>query len=286
MLRQYYLLTKPGIIYGNLLNATAGFLLASCLLRFMDGGLFVATIAGMALVIAAACVVNNITDRTIDRKMARTETRGTVTGAISVPQALIYAVLLGGIGFAILALRTNVLTSALGVLAVFMYLVPYGIAKRKTVLGTIVGSVPGALPPVAAYCAVTGGIDPAAVLLFFIFALWQMPHFYAIALFRSDEYAAAGLPVLPVRKGIRPAKQQTMAYIGAFLLTNLLLSFYEYMGYTYAVIVSAVSLYWLWRGWRAFHTADSKKWGGMMFGASLMVILALDGMLALGALFP
>src|ERR1700760_2262680 len=105
--RTYYYLTKPGIIYGNVLNATSGFLLAAILLKTLPLGLYVATIAGTSLVIAAGCVCNNYIDRGIDKRMARTKKRALVTGKVSARGAILYAALLGVIGFALLAVYTN-----------------------------------------------------------------------------------------------------------------------------------------------------------------------------------
>jgi len=286
MLRRYYQLTKPGIIYGNLLNASAGLLLAMCLVGHVAGGIFIATLVGIALVIAAACVVNNYIDRGIDKKMARTKQRSLVTGSIAASSALIYALLLGVLGFTVLILWTNALTVALGAIAIFCYLVPYSITKRMTVYGTLIGSVAGALPPVAGYCAITGTFDPAALLLFLIFAVWQMPHFYAIAMYRARDYAAAGLPVLPVKRGMQAAKLQSIAYIGAFVLTASLLTVYGYTGYAYLGVIVGLGGYWLWSGLRNFRTAQDAKWGRTMFHVSLVVVLGLDCALAVGALLP
>ncbi len=161
--KAYYQLTKPGIIYGNLLNTASGFLLAS---KWHFGfGLLLATLGGTALVIASACVINNFLDREIDAKMARTKKRALVSGSISGPRALICASLLGLLGFVILGVRTNRLTFGLGVLALFTYVVLYGIAKRRSVHGTVVGSIAGALPPVAGYTAVTNHLDSGALIL-------------------------------------------------------------------------------------------------------------------------
>ncbi|HVI60940.1 MAG TPA: heme o synthase, partial [Candidatus Saccharimonadales bacterium] len=192
MLRECYWLTKPGIIYGNALTATGGFLLAAK--WQIDLSLFAATIGGTCLVIASACVINNYIDRGIDKQMARTQRRATVTGKISGPWAIIYGLALGISGFALLVLFTNALVALIGLAAYIDYIVLYGVSKRASVHGTLVGSIAGAAPPVAGYCAVTGRLDLGALIIFLIMVCWQMVHFYAIAIRRADEYRAAKIP--------------------------------------------------------------------------------------------
>jgi len=207
VLKAYYRLTKPGIIYGNLLTAAAGFLFASK--WHIVPGLFAATLAGTSLVIAAACVYNNYIDRNIDKRMARTKKRALVQGTISGKHALIFATMLGVLGFALLLAYTNTLVTVIGVIAFIDYVVLYGISKRRSVYGTIVGSISGAAPIVAGYVAVTNQFDLGALLLFFILVYWQMPHFYGIAMYRFDDYKAAGIPVLPVQKGMARGRDRT-----------------------------------------------------------------------------
>jgi protoheme IX farnesyltransferase len=196
MLRECYLLTKPGIIYGNALTAAGGFLLASK--WHIDFKLFAATIIGTCLVIASACVINNYIDRGIDKKMKRTKGRATVTGKVSGRWAIAYGVVLGILGFSMLILFTSALVALIGLVAYVDYIALYGVSKRVSVHGTLVGSIAGASPPVAGYCAVTGHFDGGALIIFLIMVCWQMVHFYAIAIRRSSDYKAAGIPVLPL----------------------------------------------------------------------------------------
>ena len=284
MFRKYYALTKPGIIYGNVMTAAAGFLLASK--WRIDWGLLAATLVGTSLVIASACVFNNYIDRGIDAKMARTRKRALVEGSIAAQNALVYAVVLGIVGFMILALYVNALVVVIGAVGIVDYVVLYGITKRRFVAGTIVGSVSGAMPVVAGYCAVTGRFDLGATLLFIILALWQMPHFYAIAMYRHDDYKAAGLPVLPVKKGMRAAKLQIVTYIVAFTVVCALLAVFGYTGFVYLAVTVATGAYWLFSGLRDFGTDNSVRWGRKMFGVSLLVILTLSAALAVGSILP
>lgn len=284
MLKDYYYLTKPGIIRGNLLAAAAGFLLAAQ--GNIDLWLLLAALAGTALVIGSACVFNNYIDRHIDTKMTRTKKRALVEGRISVESALLYGTVLGLAGFTVLALYTNWLTVLLGAVAFFFYVVIYGVSKRRTVHGTLVGSIPGALPPVAGYTAVTGSLDGAALALFLVLVFWQMPHFYSIAIYRMKEYKAAGLPVLPVKKGVAATKPQILLYIIGFIIVSLSLTVFGYTEYVYAVVMAMVGLGWLRLAMQDFKATDNTKWARKMFGYSLLVLLTFCIMISLEAWLP
>lgn len=273
MYKTYYQLTKPGIIRGNAIPAIAGFFLASR--GNVSYLLLLETIAGISLVIASACVFNNYLDRKIDKKMARTKNRALVKGTVSKRQALTYATFLGMLGLIILLVHTNFLTFAIGVLGMFFYVIVYGIAKRRSVHSTLVGSISGALPPVAGYTAVTGHLDATAITLFFILVFWQMPHFYAIAIYRLKDYKAAGLPILSVKKGVAVTKRDILLYTVAFGVAAVALSFTAHTGPLYFVVAVLLTLFWVVSGVRGFRTADNDHWAHKMFGISLLVLLLL-----------
>ena len=284
MFKTYYSLTKPGIIYGNVLTAAAGFLLAAK--GHVDLWLLVATLIGTSLVIATACVSNNYIDRGIDKKMARTKKRALVQGTVPAHSAIMFAALLGVVGFLVLILFTNMLVVGVGLVAFIDYVVLYGIAKRRSVHGTIVGSISGAAPVVAGYVAVTNRLDLGALIVFLILVLWQMPHFYAIALYRLKDYAAAGIPVLPREKGSKVTKLEILLYIAAFTVACALLTVFGYAGWTYLAVVIALGLLWLWLGLQGFKTTSNEQWARKVFLFSLIVILLLSLMLAVGPLLP
>jgi protoheme IX farnesyltransferase len=282
MLNAFYQLTKPGIIYGNLITAAAGFLLAAG--SHVNWRLLIASLVGTSLVIASACVFNNCLDRKIDRKMARTRKRALVSGVIAVRDALIFGAVLGSIGFAILIAFTNWLVVAIGAAALSTYVGLYGLAKRRSIHGTLVGSLPGAAPPLAGYVAARGHFDWGAWLVFLIMVLWQMPHFYAIAIYRLDDYRAAALPVLPVIKGITATRRQITAYIVAFLLASIALFAFGYAGYGYLAIVVLAGGWWLGQSFRP--ASSDQIWARRMFLSSLAVVLALAAAWATGKLIP
>jgi protoheme IX farnesyltransferase len=281
VVRHYYELTKPGIIYGNLITTAAGYFLASK--GVMSWSLFLAIMAGTSLVIASACVFNNYIDRSIDIVMARTKRRALVEGTISGRQALVYGVILGLAGGLVLARFTNWLTVAIGALAFVDYVVLYGVAKRRSVHGTIVGSLAGSAPILAGYTAVTGHIDAAAVTLFVILTVWQMPHFYAIAIYRFDDYKAARLPVLPIKQGIMATKRQIVAYIVAFIVATQTLTLLGYTGFIYSLVMGLIGLNWLRLSLTGFGTADDKIWARRVFFFSLVTLLVFSVMVSFGA---
>jgi len=241
---------------------------------------------GLGLVMASGCVFNNYLDRDIDSIMSRTQGRALVRGLVNPGMALGYGLVQGLTGLVILTMGTNLLAAGLAFGGWILYVLVYGFWKRRSVHGTAVGSLAGAIPPVVGYCAATGRFDTGAFILFFILVLWQMPHFYAIAMFRFKDYKAANIPVLPVKQGMRAAKLQILVYIIAFIMATLALSLAGYTGYSFAIIMAAVGLAWFLRGWRGFTSGDDSRWGRNMFRSSLIVILALSVMLSVGAILP
>lgn len=289
MLKDYYVLAKPGLVYGNIIPVIAGFVLAtSVVLVSINFWLLLAVVIGISLVMASGCVFNNVIDRDIDSAMARTKQRALVSGKISTRAALIYGAILGAIGFAILSAFTNWLTFGVAALGFFVYVFFYSMwAKRGSEYGAIVGSVAGAVPPVVGYCAVSGRLDAAAIIIFAILVLWQMPHFYAISIWRFDDYAAAGVPVLPVKKGIQQTKITMILYIVAFGVAASFLTAFGYVGAVYLVIALLSSAAWLVLCIKGFFNPDfdaDKRWARKMFFLSLVVMVGLFVAITAGAI--
>ncbi|MBC8949181.1 MULTISPECIES: heme o synthase [Xenorhabdus] len=279
MIKQYLQVTKPGIIFGNLISAIGGFLLASK--GVIDYPLFFATMAGVSLVVASGCVFNNYIDRDIDRIMERTKERVLVKGLIDPKISLIYASVLGIVGIVLLYVAANVLAMQLALIGFIVYVGVYSLyMKRKSVYGTLVGSLSGAAPPVIGYCAVTGHFDTGALILLLIFSLWQMPHSYAIAIFRFKDYQAANIPVLPVIKGISVAKNHITLYILAFMVATLMLTISGYAGYKYLIVAAAVSIWWLGMALSGYKTSDDRIWARKLFLFSIVAIMSLSVMMS------
>lgn len=280
MLTEYYRLTKPGIIYGNMLTAIAGFLFASGV--DIDWVGLVGMTVGLSLVIAAACVCNNILDRHLDEKMKRTRTRALVSGRISPAQASLYAAALLAIGITALVLLTNLLALMAAVLGFVFYVVVYGGAKRLSIYGTEAGSISGAAPIVTGYVAASGQFDIGALLIFLALVTWQMPHFYAIALYRAADYKAASIPVLPLVKGVRQTKIRMVIYIVAFALVIIAVFASGYAGVTFLAVMLVAVSYWLYAAYRDRKASDT-IWGRRMFGMSLKVLLVFSLLISVDA---
>lgn len=279
--RSYLQLIKPGITLSNTLTALAGFFLAASVVPF-EWLVLVGGVGGTAFVIASACVFNNILDRDIDKRMKRTAKREVAAGTINLRNAIIFCIILGLIGFSLLYFLTNLLTLVLGVIAYVWYVGIYGIAKRTTAWSTVIGGVPGALPPVAGYTALVGHLDAAAIILFLILFFWQLPHFYAISMFRRDDYAKAKLPVWAVRFGMKNAKLQIFISAILFAVVVPLLTIFHFTGVTYLVMSLALALFWIYKGVSLYKIDDDVKWARTMFGTSLMILLAMIVLISIG----
>ncbi|HSA84029.1 MAG TPA: heme o synthase [Patescibacteria group bacterium] len=284
MIKLYYSLTKPGIIYGNSLSVIAGFFLASQ--GSFNPLLFLATLFGLSFVIASGCVFNNYLDRNIDAKMDRTKKRAMVTHQIPVSNALIFGTALGLTGFALLYLFTNLLTTLIAFTGFFFYVIVYTFSKRVSVHGTLLGSIAGAVPPVVGYTAVANTLDLAALLLFLLLVIWQMPHFYAIAIFRLQDYKNAGIPVLPIKKGIPFTKITILGYVILFALTVPFLTLLGYTGYIYVISMTLLAFFWILKGLKGFSTIDNTIWAKKMFFFSLIILLALSITISLNSFLP
>ncbi|HWP61218.1 MAG TPA: heme o synthase [Candidatus Paceibacterota bacterium] len=280
MFATYFSLTKPRMVLGNSIVAAAGFLFASR--GSFDLPLFVAMVVGLAAVMAAACVFNNYIDRDIDAKMPRTLGRAFVRGQVTPRNALVLGTVLIVFGLLVLFFFTNVVAASVAAFGFFAYVVLYSLwGKRASWWGTLVGALSGATPPVVGYCAVAGRIDAAAIILFLILICWQMPHFYAIAIYRLKEYAAAGVPVLPVQKGIEETKRHMLWWIAGFGIAISLLTFLAGAGLVYLVVMESVALAWLVLAINGFRTQPPERAARQLFFFSLIVLIFFALMLAL-----
>jgi len=283
--RSYLQLIKPGITLSNTISGVAGFFLAASFVPFSLATL-IGSVGGIAFIIASACVMNNILDRDIDKRMKRTAKRDVASGVIGIKKALIFGIALGIIGFGLLAFLTNTLTVLLGIVAYVWYVAIYGVAKRTTAWSTLIGGVAGALPPVAGYTALTGHVDAGAIILFFILFFWQMPHFYAIAMFRQSDYASAKLPVWSVKYGMKSSKVQILLFTIIFTIVFALPTVFHYTGVVYLVGSLLLSAYWLYKGISLYNKVDDVKWARQMFGVSLLVMLSMSLLIAVGGYLP
>ncbi|MEQ6355820.1 heme o synthase [Lysinibacillus sp. M3] len=263
---------KTGIIKSNLIPMWAGLTLGMYKnkMTFVENipEIIFATI-GSALVIGAAGAFNNVYDRDIDAVMPRTQSRPTVTGEMSAKSALILAFAMLIIGASVLAFASP-LAAAFGLLGVFLYVVPYTMwTKRHTIYNTEVGSIGGAIPAYIGWTAVSYDITHPAILgLFLVMVIWQMPHFYAIAIRKHADYEAANVPMLPVAKGMRRTYYQTNFYLILLILSSFLFGTLSVGIMLVALLLSIAWLVMSIYGYRS--NKDQTKWATKMFVFSLI----------------
>jgi protoheme IX farnesyltransferase len=237
--RRYLELTKPRVVALITFTAIVGTLLSSPALpplaALMWGNL------GIALAAGCAATINHVLDRRIDEQMARTRARPLPTGSLTEGNALVFAAVLGMSAMAILAFMVNFLTAVLTFLSLIGYAVVYTVwLKRATPQNIVIGGAAGAAPPVLGWAAVTNSVDANALLLFLIIFVWTPPHFWALAIARRDEYARAGIPMLPVTHGVAHTRLQVLLYTVLLTLVTLMPFLTGMSGLLY--LVAAVAL--------------------------------------------
>lgn len=284
-IQQYLKLTKPGVLFGNVLTAVAGYLFASSNGFYI--GEFAAMLTGTTLVIASACTLNNYLDQDIDAKMERTKSRPLIDGSVSPAGALLFAIVLGIAGVFILQRLSDPLVLLLGIIGFITYVWLYGaFTKRQSVHGTLVGSVSGAIPILAGYVAAAHTIDVNAALLFLILFFWQEPEFYSIAIYRREEYKTAGIPVISVIHGVDRTVKEIFTYTFLFIVATLLLAIAGSASYTYLAVMTSACLYWIHLGWQGFQQKNTAAWARRMFHASINMLLLLCLMLSIDRWMP
>jgi heme o synthase len=244
--RRYLELTKPKVVALITFTAIVGTLLASPGLPPLEALIW--GNLGIALAAACAATINHVLDRRIDEQMARTRGRPLPAGALTERNALTFAALLGVSAMAMLAFLVNLLTAALTFLSLIGYAVIYTVwLKRATSQNIVIGGAAGAAPPVLGWTAVTNSLDPNALLLFLIIFVWTPPHFWALAIARRDEYARAGIPMLPVTHGVAYTRLQVLLYTVLLTVVTLLPYLTRMSGLLYlgtALVLNALFLYY------------------------------------------
>lgn len=283
-IKEYYYLTKPGLLYGNLFAVLGGYLYGAIMRPEITPLLGV--VIGSWLVMACGTVLNNIHDRHMDSHMKRTKKRALVTGSITPKNAAVYAVALAAVGLYVLLITTNLLTAMLGVLGIVTYAGVYTYAKPRTVHATLLGTIPGALPPLAGYVAATNRIDASFWVLALIMACWQMVHFYAIAVYRQQDYAAAKVPVITVTQGMHTTKLLILLFTGGYLISLALLALIGYAGFMFLAIMMPLGVWWLFVAAAGLRAEDDVAWGKKVFFISLILLPTLCVALGLNAWMP
>ena len=255
LLRQYHALTKPRVIQLIVFCALIGMVLAiPGLPSLAEVRLAALACLGIWLVAAAAAAFNCIVEQHIDAKMKRTAWRPTASGALGNTQTLVFSALLCGAGSAILYLLVNPLTMWLTFATFVGYAVVYTvILKPLTPQNIVIGGASGAMPPVLGWAAMTGDVGPEALILFLIIFLWTPPHFWALALYRVEDYRKSGLPMLPVTHGSEFTRLQILLYTVSLFAACMFPFVYGMSSWLYLGVAVALSTgfclygFWLWR---------------------------------------
>lgn len=268
-------LFKMIVLISNVLPVFTGFWLA---LYFTGSSIsahlstLIFTLLGSTFIMAGALVLNNWYEVDLDKKMIRTKRRPTVTGNISLKAVLIMGISLTIIGIGLM-LFTTLEATLYALIGWYTYVVMYTFwSKRKYTLNTVIGSVSGAVTPLIGWAAIEPAFHIVPIILFLILFLWQIPHTFAIAIKRSEEYRAAGVPMLPVVYGFDFTKRQIFVYIACLLPLPLFLTS---LGTTFVIVATILNVGWLALSVRGFFIEDDVKWAKQIFIYSLNYLTIL-----------
>ena len=249
MFKKYYNLTKPKVVFLIVFTAVVGMLLAG--VETVPLSQSVAAIVGIALAAASGAAINHWVDQKIDMIMERTKDRPLPHGDLSPAKALTFALSLAAISMILLVVWVNNLTAALTFISLVGYAVIYTVfLKRATPQNIVLGGAAGAAPPLLGWTAITGTVNTEAILLFLIIFIWTPPHFWALAIRRKDEYAKAGIPMLPVTHGVKYTKLLILLYSLMLFSVSLLPFVIKMSGLIYliaAIVLGAVFVIFAWK---------------------------------------
>lgn len=268
-------LLKAGVLIANILPVFTGFWLS---LHFSDASFteywqeFILVMTGSTLIMGGALMINNWYDVDIDTIMARTRRRPTVTGHFSLQSVLLGGIITSLLG-QVLLLLTTLEAALFGFIGWFTYVVLYTMwSKRKFTLNTIIGSISGAVTPVIGWTAVESAFHIVPVMLFVILFIWQVPHTFAIAMKKMEEYKAAGVPMLPVVHGFEITKRQIIVYVACLLPLPFYLAS---LGSLFMVVATLLNIGWLIISINGMFAKDDLKWAHVIFLYSVNYILVI-----------
>ena len=273
LIKNYYELCKPNVVLMMLLCALVGIILASdTLLPLIE---ILVPLVGIGLCSGSAAAINQIIDREADAEMARTDKRPIPQGEISVTNASIFAFVIGVLGVLILVYFVNSLTAILTIFALGGYAFIYTIfLKRATPQNIVIGGLAGAAPPLLGWASVTNTIEPNALILVLIIFIWTPPHFWALAIYRKDDYAKQSIPMLPVTHGVAFTKLQIVLYTIILFLVSLFPYIVLMSGAVYlisAIILSSLFLFYSIR----LYLSDDDKYAMQTFWYSIYYIFLI-----------
>jgi protoheme IX farnesyltransferase len=270
-------LTKPSITRMVLVTTACGAAIAPGPIRDYEKLCF--ALLGTSLIVGAANALNMFLEGDTDALMKRTRERPIPSGRLSPEVALWFGGLLAFIGLPILDFYVNPLTAFIGGFSLLSYVLVYTPLKRVSSLAVWIGAIPGAAPPLMGWTSMTGTLSAAGASLFLLLFIWQIPHFHAIALFRTDEYTRAGLVVLPASRGVRHTKRTIVGLLVVQLLVSALPAVFGLGGAPYVVAASVLGAVYLGFGIAGLRDDAGDKWARSLFFASLPYLLVLFGVL-------
>ncbi len=263
----YVALTKPRLNFLVVASSAAAYYLGTG--GRPDVAAMALAVAGTALVAGGAAALNQVMERDTDALMRRTRLRPLPDGRVTPADARVFGLVLALAGLALLASRTNLLAAALAFVTLLVYLAVYTPMKRRSPVATLIGAVPGALPPLIGWAASHGGLGRGGFSLFAIVFLWQIPHFMAIAWLYRDDYRKAGFPMLPViEPDGRRTGRQALIYSAALLPVSALPTVVHVSGLTYLAVAVALGIGFVWLAWR-FASMRSDASARHLFFASI-----------------
>ena len=272
--KKYYALCKPKVVFLIVFTAVVGMLLATKGALPLDK-FFFATV-GIALAAASGAAINHWVDQRIDSVMERTQNRPLPMGELSSNSALIFALSLAAISMIILVTQINVLTALLTLTSLIGYAVIYTMyLKRLTPQNIVLGGAAGAAPPLLGWTAMTGEVNHEALLLFLIIFIWTPPHFWALAIKRKDEYAKAGVPMLPVTHGIMFTKVHILLYTLLLLSVSLMPFVVNMSGLIYFAGALGLGIGFIYHAWKLYLTGNSDVHAMKTFSYSIFYLSAL-----------
>lgn len=270
-------LTKPGVTRMVVATTACGAAIVPGAVR--DWGKLGWAVLGTALIVASANSLNMYLEGDTDALMARTRNRPIPSGRLAPEIALFFGVALAFIGLPVLDFLVNPLTAFIGGFALLSYVLLYTPMKRVSSLAVWIGAIPGAVPPLMGWTSVTGTLDGAGLSLFFLLFIWQIPHFHAIALFRTEDYRRAGLVVLPAERGVRHTKRVIVLLAVVQLAVSALPAVYGLGGTAYVVSAAVLGVLYLVWAILGLREDAGAKWARSLFFASLPYLLVLYGVL-------
>jgi protoheme IX farnesyltransferase len=282
--REYLELCKPRVVALICFTAVVGMLLA--VPGMVPLNALLAGNLGIFLAASAAAVINQVVDARVDAQMDRTRHRPLPTGRVTPAQALVFAAVLAVLSMTLLVVWVNVLTAVLTFASLIGYAVIYtAYLKRATPQNIVIGGAAGAAPPVLGWTAVTGSVDPPALLLFLIIFVWTPPHFWALAIRRHEEYARVNIPMLPVTHGLQYTRLHVLLYAALLLAVSLLPFATHFAGWPYAVAALLLGGRFVQWAVRLYRTQDSAV-ASATFRYSIIYLMGLFAALLVDHYLP